>query len=933
VTNTSDYEDTSDERWEANDWFYHSGFNPGAAEANLVNDIAVVFLGGTSRFTPVNVDRGGRGAADVGHASVAYGFGTTWPALPYSSTDYAPTSTVLRRVKLAVIDGGWCDDRQYFQGPLQLCAGELGGGSDTCQGDSGGPLLALRAGGTGWDTGPQIALVSYGYGCAQPYAPGIYTRLSAYIPWIAKAIPDFPASYAGDAALPAMQPAAGAVVCGAEAFGQTVWLDCGALPIGRIVSATWGRTGRGVCAPPADAAATAAPAAASTAKLAACCVGARSCAATASEGQFGAVPSGSLSSLKASGYLSMYVQAICDVPSSWGSAPPPPPPPPWPSPPPRVHAATPSPPAARSPVASEPDACAVGAPSAAPPPPPPRSPPPPPPLAGAVAAQLTLEGLTASSSGGIPAFNATHASALTAALSSLIYAGTSADDVAITLVVSDYAVAASIIVRGLAPATWAANANRYAAVFGAALAKDAAVERWQVAVLGAGEPAGAAAAAAASGRRRNTRRMLNAENEKAHRSGGGGGRSLATVSSTQVDVQLSGFGAAAAAAARASTAVTSTAATTGATFTRAAMRRFGSATATLNALILRPTTAVTVDIGLGVRAGAATTGAEVAAILSQALAAGALRADLISAFVPITNVTLGGPSNASSAIAVLPGDGTGGGAGSSGGSGAAGSSLNDTSVIIIACVAGGVLLLVCCAACVFLRAASRRRAARAEAEAVAAGQVVMNPLGVPMGVTPGRQPSRGASAKRSVRGGFGGRGEPSVAHPSAPPAEAYSDDDDDDDEGGAAAAAPSAAPFAAPSPSRSGRAGELASFSAAQRAANPSPPPPQLPPPLGLPNAAAANSSPRKSGGRGARSSVAGTSSEPAPSPRAGGTPKKAARTSASSKSALGAGARSVQRSSGAGSSAAAAAAAVAQAQAQAQAAFPPPPAASDEAL
>ena len=62
-----------------------------------------------------------------------------------------------------------------------IMAGYSSGGYDSCQGDSGGPMVARDIDDTEW---MQVGIVSWGYGCAEPGYPGVYTRVSYFLEWI-----------------------------------------------------------------------------------------------------------------------------------------------------------------------------------------------------------------------------------------------------------------------------------------------------------------------------------------------------------------------------------------------------------------------------------------------------------------------------------------------------------------------------------------------------------------------------------------------------------------------------------------------------------------------------------------------------------------------------------------------------------------------------
>ena len=105
---------------------------------------------------------------------------TGWGAI----TESGQVSKLLLKATVPYVDNTTCNEPASYNGrvpPKMMCAGRREGGVDSCQGDSGGPLV--------WKTSESsvlVGVVSFGEGCARKLKYGVYTRVSAYLDWIAR---------------------------------------------------------------------------------------------------------------------------------------------------------------------------------------------------------------------------------------------------------------------------------------------------------------------------------------------------------------------------------------------------------------------------------------------------------------------------------------------------------------------------------------------------------------------------------------------------------------------------------------------------------------------------------------------------------------------------------------------------------------------------
>jgi trypsin len=150
---------------------YDEGYGPG--QGVPANDVGYIVLQSPyNTATPIDIAGAGEGALwDSASPEQITGWGATAESGPGSGG-----SDTLRVATVPIVADSSCaaDYGVYFNSSSMVCAGYPEGGIDTCYGDSGGPMQAALGGG-GYRL---VGITSWGEGCAQPDAPGVYTRVA-----------------------------------------------------------------------------------------------------------------------------------------------------------------------------------------------------------------------------------------------------------------------------------------------------------------------------------------------------------------------------------------------------------------------------------------------------------------------------------------------------------------------------------------------------------------------------------------------------------------------------------------------------------------------------------------------------------------------------------------------------------------------------------
>ncbi|MGB1320989.1 MAG: S1 family peptidase [Vibrio gallaecicus] len=154
--------------------------------ASSGHDIAVIELSeAASKVAIPLADQFLRNDLPTGESLTVMGWGNQ-----NNQSDQFVSSSKLHQVNVPLVSQSVCRTASHplyrSIGDDAFCAGFPQGGYDSCQGDSGGPIVVNHGG-----TTKQLGIVSWGIGCADENAYGVYTNLSHFTDWIATATGGF----------------------------------------------------------------------------------------------------------------------------------------------------------------------------------------------------------------------------------------------------------------------------------------------------------------------------------------------------------------------------------------------------------------------------------------------------------------------------------------------------------------------------------------------------------------------------------------------------------------------------------------------------------------------------------------------------------------------------------------------------------------------
>ncbi|KAL5018831.1 hypothetical protein ScPMuIL_004553 [Solemya velum] len=154
----------------------HDAYN----NLTIANDVALVILEDPVTYSdyvrPICLPADVNSTAHIGQVCYIAGFGDT----------RGGNDTALNQVALPILNDLLCARRDWYGSAFvretTFCAGYATGRKDACNGDSGGPMMC-RIGNRWYQQG----IISWGYDCARPRWPGVYTDVPLYVNWIKRA--------------------------------------------------------------------------------------------------------------------------------------------------------------------------------------------------------------------------------------------------------------------------------------------------------------------------------------------------------------------------------------------------------------------------------------------------------------------------------------------------------------------------------------------------------------------------------------------------------------------------------------------------------------------------------------------------------------------------------------------------------------------------